>query len=1043
MSDLMIPANSEKLLNQILEEDKRYNNIFAVPLKGMTEFSGNETRIFEDICSVPVGPAAGPHTQLAQNIITAWIAGARFFELKTVQKMDSLEIPKPCIDARDECYNTEWSTELSLRDAFSEYARAWIILHLMKEVFYPDGGGDFIFNMSVGYDLNGIKTPKMQEFIDGMIKADTHPLWEGLKEEVKSFFSALDWEKYPRWKAAKEKIEKIPDDISPAITNSVTLSTMHGCPPQEIEAIASYLMREKELHTFVKLNPTLLGYEMVSGILKDLGFDYIELDPHSFEADLQFSDARPMLERLRKEADELGLQFGVKLSNTLAVKNRDDVLPGDEKYMSGRSLFPLTIRLAKLIADAFAGEIRISFSGGAAAGNIEDIYSCGIYPITVATDLLKPGGYLRLREMAGKLAGKKPVPDARIDLEKLNALVERSSVDTKYRLAEQMKLREVVKTPLELFDCYLAPCVEGCPINQDIPQYIELAGRGEYEKALEVIYDKNPLPNITGYICDHQCQFNCTRNDYEEPVEIREIKRIAAEKGAGWKKQFGRVENRYAQVAVIGAGPSGLAAAYFLKKAGFEVTVFEKESRAGGVVGNILPEFRIPGQALQADIDFIESFGVNFVFGIKAEDLSVDKLKAEGYKYIYWAIGAEKVTKLRITGKDINIIDALEFLRQKRENGENIYTGKAVAVIGGGNTAMDSARVALRGEGVEKVFLIYRRSSRELPADREEFDSAIADGALFLPLSQPVSHENGMLKLEKMKLGEPDDSGRRRPLPTGEFTEIPADLVVSAIGESVDTGVLVRGGLPLGGNGKVEVNPETLETGIENVFVGGDARTGPATVVEAIAEARKFADTVIEREEVEKPEKGIPYKEFRPDLENIVERRGKIVGNVPDVNDDARAKLQAERCLQCDLVCNKCVEVCPNRANYPVVSPGGLKNPFQIIHIDDFCNECGNCATFCPHDGKPYRDKFTLFSSGEMFIKSENPGIWLEGSGPNLKGELRYDSKVYKVSFDLTTLNLGFTGEKELPEADDRKNIANLVRTIYRDYAFLTSKAEI
>ncbi|GAJ03506.1 unnamed protein product, partial [marine sediment metagenome] len=240
----------------------------------------------------------------------------------------------------------------------------------------------------------------------------------------------------------------------------------------------------EKLNTYIKLNPTLLGYDVVSNILKSAGFDNIELDPLSFVNDLQFSDAIPMIQRLTVKAEETDLEFGVKLSNTLAVKNSEDFLPGDEQYMSGRSLYPLTIKLAEQISRSFNGQINISFSGGANQQNISDILKCGIYPVTVVTDLLKPGGYQRLRNMAHIAIKALPEIPGSIDLEKLNGLAENAQTDPDYTLQEQMQLRNIDKTPLDVFDCAIAPCIEACPIHQDIPAYIELTGKGKYEEAL-------------------------------------------------------------------------------------------------------------------------------------------------------------------------------------------------------------------------------------------------------------------------------------------------------------------------------------------------------------------------------------------------------------------------------------------------------------------------------------------------------------------------------------------------------------------------------
>ncbi|GAG83116.1 unnamed protein product, partial [marine sediment metagenome] len=298
--------------------------------------------------------------------------------------------------------------------------------------------------------------------------------------------------------------ENIPMIISPYIARSVTLSTMHGCPSKEIESICKYLMEEKRLHTFVKLNPTLLGYKLVRKILDELGFNYINIKESTFTNDLQWDDAIRMLKRLSKTATDCGCNFGVKLSNTLGTVNPGDILPGDEMYLSGRILFPLTITLASHLSREFKGALPISYSGGASQLNILQIFETGIKPITIATELLKPGGYLRMAEIARKLepiVEEKRQPEV-IDVEKLDRLAEEAPRENYYRKDWRGTKKVFIDRELPLTDCYIAPCVLSCPIRQDIPEYIRLAGDGEYDRALELIYLKNPLPNITGYICD-------------------------------------------------------------------------------------------------------------------------------------------------------------------------------------------------------------------------------------------------------------------------------------------------------------------------------------------------------------------------------------------------------------------------------------------------------------------------------------------------------------------------------------------------------------
>lgn len=1016
----MIPVPFREMADAMILEYLRESTIFGIHADGFFQKrTGKSIEIFNQKCSTPVGPAAGPHTQLAQNIISAYLTGGRFIELKTVQILDTLEIDKPCIDARDEGYNVEWSTEFTLTKAYREYIKAWVLVHLIETLFPSgsDGRSDysFIFNMSVGYDLKGIKTDRMQTFIDSMIDSSENPYFLECIEQLHRI--ADDLAKTP-FAGRAEAVGALADRISPKISPSVTLSTMHGCPPKEIEAICSYLLEEKGLNTFVKLNPTLLGYEKVRAVLDELGFSYITLSPEAFSHDLQYPDAAAMLKRLVALAEKKELGFGIKLSNTLGTVNDQGVLPGDEMYMSGRSLYPLTTLVAAKLSAEFEGKMPISYSGGANADNIAELFESGIRPITLATDLLKPGGYERLSIHAKAAEASDAWELQAIDAEMVASISERALSGGMYHKDLHGFHSVKVGGDLPLFDCYLAPCVSACPIHQDVPEYIHLTGEGRYAEALDLIYDKNPLPNITGHICDHQCMYHCTRIDFEGPVDIREMKRIAVDNGFDRYKEKYWIEPELVplKAAVIGAGPAGLSAAFFLARSGCTVTVFEREKNAGGVVSNVIPEYRLPAASIQGDIDFVEAQGVEFCFGVSPEELTITALKDAGFTYLLYGIGAEKDNPLPLEGAGKRGYAALDFLHDYRHKRDSLELGKHVVVVGGGNTAMDGARSAKTLPGVEEVTVLYRRSRFEMPADLEEYENARDEGVKFIFLANPERYDaDGTLLCRKMELGEPDASGRRRPVPTDETFSLAADTVITAIGEKVDSEKLKVFGLPLDKAGYAVINEETLESGVENVYLIGDAHTGPSTIVGCIAEARKAAEAILDQELG--PEE--PYEhdhdhecdcghdheeehecscnshyqeqEFEPIEEieamedeffaDIRNKRRRWVHRAERGGDDQSFALnEASRCLECSYLCNKCVSVCPNRAN-AAVDVRDLElfdNPYQIVHIDSYCNECGNCATFCPWDGKPYKDKLTIFISRKEMDASENPGIALE-----------------------------------------------------------------
>ena len=377
MSDRMTPIPFAGLLDWILTEKETKGTVFGVH-RPYQAGNGTVRRIFGRKLETPVGPAAGPHTQLTQNIVAAYYAGSRFFELKTVQILDGEDLPvnKPCIKADDECYNCEWSTELRVPQAMEEYIKAWFLHHVLAKEYELGSADGFQFNMSVGYDLEGIKQEKVNTFIDSMMDASGTAIFAECRKVLLENLHRFT-------RVTREDIEAIPA----AICNSATLSTLHGCPPQEIERIATYLIEEKELNTFIKCNPTLLGYEFARETLDSMGYDYIAFGDFHFKDDLQYEDAVPMLHRLMELCEKKGLEFGVKITNTFPVDVKENELPSEEMYMSGKSLYPLSIALAAKLAKEFDGKLRISYSGGADAFNISGIVEAGIWPVTVATTL--------------------------------------------------------------------------------------------------------------------------------------------------------------------------------------------------------------------------------------------------------------------------------------------------------------------------------------------------------------------------------------------------------------------------------------------------------------------------------------------------------------------------------------------------------------------------------------------------------------------------------------------------------------------------------
>jgi len=1033
-NDKFWACDIETLLKWILEEEKR-EQIFGIG-KGLFFIPSKTDRFrmrrYGQLLETPLGVAAGPHTQLSQNIIAAWLTGARYMELKTVQVLDELEVTKPCIDMTDEGYNCEWSQELTLGQSFDEYLNAWIVLHILKDRLgwgTPEEAG-FIFNMSVGYNLEGIQSPTVQLFLDRMSDCA-----EEKAEKIERLARF-----YPRVAALA-----IPDCIS----NNVTISTMHGCPPDEVEKIGHYFVTQRRLNTTIKLNPTLLGPEQLRGILNDqLGFETVVPDL-AFDHDLTYDDGVALIRELLSAAEKSGVEFNIKLTNTLETDNRKQNLPQSEQmvYMSGRALHPISINLAASLQSEFDGALPISFSAGTDCFNFTDVLACNLKPVTVCSDLLKPGGYGRLSqylEEAGRAiekSGAKSLEDfvgvrgrdaggaLQAGLKNLQAYA--GSVVNRAAYKKERFPYDNIKTPrvLSTFDCIKAPCITTCPVSQDIPGYMYHTARGEYDEAFRVIMESNPFPNIQGMVCDHLCQEKCTRLNYDAPLLIREIKRFIAQK---FDRPIGLkpAPANGVKVAILGAGPSGLACAHFLALGGFEVDIYEKKAFAGGWASDAIPEFRLDGASIRKDLDAILSLGVKIHYETGIDSEMFASLR-KTHDYIYIAVGAQEGIPLGVDGEDAEgVMDQLEFLSAVRR-GERPDLGRRVAVIGGGNSAMDAARTAKRLVGAKgEVSVLYRRTRREMPAAIEEVQALLDEGIQLVELTAPdcMLVEGGRVKSNvcfKVELGETDDSGRPRPIRIdGSEFELSMDSVISAIGQRVNIDFFPEE--------KLEIDPVSHETQLENVFAGGDAVRGASTLIRAIGDGKKVAESIRTK----------AFSELRlpagsagktTDFSALQKKRARRQAGIdlPEINfdersgfdlvirtlDDVTARREAGRCLYCDELCSVCVTVCPNRANVEfTVDPlqfkvqqirhveGEIKvsdietvrieQAVQVLNLGDWCNECGNCATFCPTSGAPYKDKAKFHLSRQSFDASDvgyhfvsaDELLWKEGnSGSTLK----------------------------------------------------------
>lgn len=456
MSDKLRPIPFKELLRQSVMEYKETKSFYGVPVSRPEKILKNLIINGQKI-ETPFGPAAGPHTQLAQNILAAYAAGARYFELKTVQVMwgEELGILKPCIYVETEAYNTEWSSELSPEKALEEYIKAWMLLHLLMKEFELGRSDGFVFNMSVGYQLTGIQSPAVDAFLEAMKEGKDTAVFKACTE------TAIE-EKELFCKVTEEFIRNIPSCIS----DTVTLSTMHGCPSGEIEEIVLYLMKEKKLNTHLKCNPTLLGYDKVKELLENGGYSHVEMNEEIFRHDISFEKAVALIGRLKEKSMELGKEFGIKLTNTLPVKIINQELPGEAMYLSGPALYPITIGVAAALREALEEiikeDISMSYSGGADSGNIAAILETGIKPVTVSTLLLKTGGYKNLTALDKALAAElEEIPEI-IDRDRLSALARAAEQDSSYR----NKAKRNAKTPASDYSAFCAKCrqcTDVCP----------------------------------------------------------------------------------------------------------------------------------------------------------------------------------------------------------------------------------------------------------------------------------------------------------------------------------------------------------------------------------------------------------------------------------------------------------------------------------------------------------------------------------------------------------------------------------------------------
>ncbi len=537
----------------------------------------------------------------------------------------------------------------------------------------------------------------------------------------------------------------------------------------------------------------------------------------------------------------------------------------------------------------------------------------------------------------------------------------------------------------------LPPCRAACPADVNVQGYVALLQQGKFKEAVELIRKSMPFPAICGRVCFSPCQDACSRKNVDQPVGIRYLKRLAAD----IEREHGRVKpdpvpKRHSEkVAIIGAGPAGLSAAYELAKLGYPVTVFERMPEPGGMMRYGIPDHRLRKYVVANEIAYIQDLGVEIKTGVEfGKDVQLDTLRNDGYKAIFITIGAQLSGKLRIPGEDLEgVLPAVEFLRHV-SLGETVDVGKKVVVIGGGNSAIDAARTSLR-LGAKEVTIFYRRSRNEMPALPDEIEAAEEEGIKlhFLVAPKQIIGEGGKVKaieFLRMELGEPDESGRRRPVPIqGSEHTYEVDTVIPAIGQLPEISCLPPVLLDERARA-ISVDKLTLETSISGVFAGGDVVTGPASVIEAVGAGKRAAvsidrflngkDLRTEREEeieettwVKDWEK-ITKKPERYTAPHVDVGRRKVSFEEADellVKIKELATFEARRCLECG-PCSECLEseglceadkavvdenLCTGCNVCAIVCPSDAikKNEMGVAQVDeDLCKGCGTCSASCP-----------------------------------------------------------------------------------------------
>jgi NADPH-dependent glutamate synthase beta subunit-like oxidoreductase len=537
-----------------------------------------------------------------------------------------------------------------------------------------------------------------------------------------------------------------------------------------------------------------------------------------------------------------------------------------------------------------------------------------------------------------------------------------------------------------------APCQMACPAGIDVPTYVTLIGMGKDAEAIEIIRKDNPFPWVCGLVCTRPCEFMCVRGLIDKPVSIKFLKAFAAERALSERryKNPEKAPDKNKKVCIVGAGPGGMTAAYYLAIKGYTARVIEALPVAGGMIMVGIPRYRLPREVIDREVAMIENLGVEFVFNTRfGTDVTIDQLREEGFEAFLFAIGAHEAYKMRIPGEEDfpQVIEAIDLLK-KIALGERRVPGKKAIVIGGGNVAIDAARTCLR-LGCEEVSIAYRRTRREMPADEEEIEQAEEEGVRvsFLTIPVEIIGKNGKvtaLHCQRAELMKREGSDRMFPVPVmGSDYFMDADVIISAIGQRVDFECMIDlTDLDWSRRNTINVKMASMETSMAGVFAVGDAVTGPATIIEAIGGGKRAADSIdrylsgipqakmppvpVRRARIDFLEVPASTKMIlkRPEMPLLnIDRRRTTYQQVELGYSENEVREEARRCLRCDvcLRCGICVEICRDKMGINALQMGYLdfdypvKTDFRLT--EERCIACGACAENCPNDAMRIEDK--------------------------------------------------------------------------------------